>query len=264
MQKKLVKTFSMAIAIAVFSSCNVVTYIQTSPNIPMVKEKGDIEGNFTSHGSVPDLLTKYSFNINYAISNRIVAQTNYTIGPSAENEARYNWPHNGFGKRDYNIALGYYKSNEKLSYSFLAGVGSGRFNLAKSWTIFSTEMDRYSFGSYTRSFLQGAFSPELGRGWTLSVGLRYEMNRYQSLELGEYDFDLNNGICENCRVNTWEDRNLFVANPVVMVSKKINYTPVELFYRTGLAQMVNWTEVHVNRRYQLVGIRILTNLKKTG
>ena len=256
--KKLLFLILAGISLFCFSSCTVPTYVQSTPNIPMLEEQYDFEVSVIPpliNFSTPELLPRGELLASFAPLDNFFVQGSFLLGGSADSTGILNWDTHKFKQHDYSFGAGYFAMLDEHFFSVSSGYGGGKLNLAKIWE-WPTDVDnlKASYARYNRFYLQGGYSIFISEGLALGIGLRYEINDYRSFRLLDAKFDQTTNSRYIIELNEWKDKNLFVFSPVFSLTKKYYDSPISAFVKFGSSNMQNWNDFHVNKRFMVVGI----------
>ena len=255
-------TVLLLLFVILTSSCNVSTYVLSTPNIPTVEKQGDFEASYNPalfQDNNPGYGGRNEFQFNYAATRNLLLQGNFLYGSSQSDETNAFWNANGFNRMDYNLGLGYYKNFSPHQISLISGFGLGRFNLARSVIVSQSEELSASFGQYSRAYGQFNYSFFSKSNFILNFGLRLERNFYDKLLLLDQRENVNSGAITSSFFQEWNNEELDVINSCFMIIAKVQPNEVHPYIAIGWSNMQNWTETHVNRSYVLFGIRFKHN-----
>ena len=169
------------LAVVILGSCQVRTYVQPTPNAPLLEAKKDFRLNANvqlmdnGHNGI-QLQSAYS-----PINNLGVHVSSYFAG-SFETISLQNWDDNKFGTWHAEGGLGYYKTIGEMYFSFYAGYGKGYMNQANSFNpgiLTSNLRTLASYGEYEKVYQQLSIWSLIDTLTNVGLSIRSDQNYFE-------------------------------------------------------------------------------------
>ena len=182
------------LAVVILGSCQVRTYVQPTPNAPLLEAKKDfrvsanIQVRSKGHNGA-------QFQSSYSPFKNIGVQLNSYFAESEDETSIYDWDDHKFGMRHFEGGIGYYRTFGDFYLSYYLGYGGGYFNQVNSFNeaLSSDRRTLASYGKYEKAYHQiGIWT--LAEPWfSLGLSFRNDFNLFR--EYAYLDFiEFDNGI----------------------------------------------------------------------
>ena len=170
----------LVITILYLASCQVRTYVQPTPNMPLLESKQDFRTNF--YADLGNIFGGSQFQFAYSPVQNFGVQLNAHWDHKTGSTSIFNWDENEFKMRHFEGALGYYRNFDRNYFSVYGGYGFGYFNEASSFSesIFGggTRTEQGSFGMYDKFFFQCSYWHKFQPWLDFGMAYRKDINYY--------------------------------------------------------------------------------------
>ena len=250
--------------VILLQSCALPTYIQTTPNIPLLEDKDDLTVNLllplpvqinTYDITNTQLQTAYSPFQNFSAKANV-----YYAFKKEKNESESERVHN-FREWDLNFAIGYYIDLERHNFSLYMGGGFGKLDHESyNLNFFDHHVNRSSFGEYSKCYIQSGYYFKVIERIQLGIGMAYERINNSTFLTSKIERDNTTNTLILNDLTKLTDHKIFSLQPSFVVRVRM----ISLFYftlRYGSTNIQNDRNIHRNRTYLQGGFQFVLNRK---
>lgn len=179
--------YPFILILILLASCQVRTYVQPTPNAPLLLEKNDfrLSGNLqvsnNGHNGA-------QFQSSYSPLKNIGIQLNTYFANSVGHTNLYNWNENKFGTKYFEGGLGYYRTFDDFNVSYYLGYGKGSLNQVNSFKEFLGPEIRTlaSYGKFEKFYHQLSFWTIAEPWFSLGITFRNDFNIFSEFAYLDY------------------------------------------------------------------------------